>query len=734
MAARGLTFAILLASNGCCLTVVTGLSGEVGGHGSSSGPGSSTGPLGSTGGTTGGTTGSGTTTGRAATSSGTSTGISKVGVGACSGDDQCLSGVCGVDGTGHCCQAACASVTPPCGATDCAADTGACLFPASGTACGPPQSCTGDVQSGPDFCDGLGNCSNNTVDCAPFACGANACLTAGMCISSADCASGQFCDIADSTCCSGLAEYGSVAVDSATGNDGVCCGLGSKTPCQTLTRAVELVDSARARHATLYASVNGGGGDWGPAETYPVVLGWGVILRAPGVFFSDPAGNAEIFDVDNYSVNDTEDFASISGTDEGVVTIGVSQAGVQSPDPSSIQIEVNDRLYLANVHVSSSAQHHTAAITVTGGATLTLGQDISVDGITGPVTIGDVSGNGWDGIVCTTEGTQGCYVNDVNLLGLSSVTILGQADVDIDAEDHAVIALSSLPVIGVTPGDGGYQSCPSKPDLAAGGGAILLTGSGSVTLTDALLQCIDGTAIDLQSGTPVLNLSNVIIQHSQVGLRVVAGTAELLNSTIFFNVIGAWQGGTGNLDLTNGDECAEKLAANNVVACNSGAEVGQSGGGISVFNASDRDLFACFVSWDTPGPDVFFLQCARVELRLSGRQLHFHRRPIVGHGRGVQTGGQLHSDRRQPGVRRLSIALTRPDRVPEPPDPSLLCSTDGLDRPNAGFALTIAHFDVPNDGFELRNLDLDLPTDDFELPTHRPEDPSYRFRTSKPPF
>jgi len=600
---RVLTFAIFLATSGCCLTVVTGLSGETGGKGSSSAAGSSTGAHG----TTVGTTGSGTTTGRAATSTGTGTGPSKVGVGPCSGNDQCLSGVCGVDGTGHCCHGACAPVMPPCGATDCDADTGACLFPASGIACGPPQSCTGDVQSGPDFCDGLGNCSNKTVDCAPFACGANACLTAGMCVSTADCPSGAFCDMADATCCSPLAEYGSVAVDSANGNDGVCCGLGSKAPCQTLTRAAELVDSARARHATLYATVDGGGGDWGPAETYPVILGWGVILRAPGVFFNDPAGNSEIFDVDNYSVNDTEDFASISGTDAGEVTIGVSQAGDQSPDLSSIQIEINDRLYLANVHVSSSAQHHTAAITVTGGATLTLGQDISVGRVSGTVTIGDVSGSGWDGIVCTTDGTRGCSVNDVSLLGLSSVIILGQQDVDINAADLAQVALSSVPVIGVTPNDGGgFEACPSKPDLALSGGAIVVTGSGNVTLTDALVQCIDGTAIDLKSGTPSLNLTNVIVQHSTVGLHVEAGTAELSKSTLFLNVVGAWQDGTGILDLTNGADCLEGMNADNVVACNSGAEIGQSGGGISVLNTTATNLFACVVSWDTPGPDVFW--------------------------------------------------------------------------------------------------------------------------------
>ena len=41
-------------------------------------------------------------------------------IGACTENAACTSGVCGINGTGHCCSAACASVTAPCGATDCA--------------------------------------------------------------------------------------------------------------------------------------------------------------------------------------------------------------------------------------------------------------------------------------------------------------------------------------------------------------------------------------------------------------------------------------------------------------------------------------------------------------------------------------------------------------------------------------------------------------------------------------
>jgi hypothetical protein len=48
--------------------------------------------------------------------------------------------------------------------------------------------------------------------------------------------------------------------------------------------------------ATLYAAVDGGGGDWTDREAWPVHLGLGVTLVAPGVFFA-PSGGTDAFDV-----------------------------------------------------------------------------------------------------------------------------------------------------------------------------------------------------------------------------------------------------------------------------------------------------------------------------------------------------------------------------------------------------------------------------------------------------
>jgi hypothetical protein len=55
-----------------------------------------------------------------------------------------------------------------------------------------------------------------------------------------------------------------------------------------------LIDAAQAQNVTINATVNGVGGDWAAKETYPIVLGWGVELSAPWVFFLDAKNGATV--------------------------------------------------------------------------------------------------------------------------------------------------------------------------------------------------------------------------------------------------------------------------------------------------------------------------------------------------------------------------------------------------------------------------------------------------------
>ena len=281
--------------------------------------------------------------------------VPQIATGACDENDACISGLCGVIGTGHCCTSGCANTTSPCGAVDCDNSTGACTFADVSVSCGPAPSCTGSILNAAGNCDGQGSCSTSTVECAPFACNAGACYTS--CTNATFCQGGAFCDVAGSACCSGLAAGGVVNVDGLNGIDTIpCCGYGENQPCLTIGRAMKLIDSAGVENVTLNVTLGGGNlsptGNWAPAgETYPIVLGWGAELcprdllhrslrraiRYNDAGLRSDAGtvNGEIFDITAYSSKDTVGYASIAGTPGYPLSIGIlAGRRVSSPTPA----------------------------------------------------------------------------------------------------------------------------------------------------------------------------------------------------------------------------------------------------------------------------------------------------------------------------------------------------------------------------------------------------------------
>ena len=528
----------------------------------------------------------------------------------CADNFDCLSGICGADGVGHCCATACASTTAPCGATDCDG-TGACVYPAAGGPCGSVLlSCAAGVQTNPTLCDGLGACTSSppTTDCAPLICGANACLKG--CTTVADCVAGDFCDPVSSSCCSGLVDGGEISVDVQAGSDTTsCCGYGGASPCQTLTHVMQLITLAQAPNVTINATIGDAGGDWQlNAEPALIVLGWGVELKAPGVFFTG-------FDISTTGApNDGLNNVSIVGTATSPIGIGTALGGGQwAPSPSAISIESGNTLYIANAIVDGNDYTGTNAIGVAGGATLVLGQDRSA-AITGTVYVGgyvfDGIRPGWDGIVCGTANGLGCTVRDAPLVGSSSVIIQEQSNRDIDAEDYSSIVLTSAPVIGQAPTSLGFGTCPDKQDGSVAG--VLLNGLASVTLDNATVQCITGYGFELlasSNGSPRLTLSHATIQNTNAGVYASAGTAAVSSSSIWYNFVGVDQDtdGTnvGTIDLSGGD------GGRNTVICSSDNEMDYHGSylnlvaGISVLNDSSATLNASNLFWDTSGPDLF---------------------------------------------------------------------------------------------------------------------------------
>jgi len=563
-------------------------------------------------------------------------------VGPCSEDDDCFSDRCGIKGVGHCCvgDAGCVTGDPTCGATDCDPGNGACNYAGAGTACGSVlASCTSGAQQDPSICDGKGTCpAPAMLACTPFICGATACLT--TCTDNTSCGSGDFCDRTHSTCCDALTDGASITVDATGGNDATpCCSVPGRAPCQSLAQTMKIIDNAQAKNVTINAAV-GVGNTWNPSnEVYPIVLGWGVELSAPGLYFYDGADAgtaAEVIDIDNYSKNDTVGYASIVGATHSVVTVGPDEFMDQSLDSSAIKVETGNTLYIANASVNGSyvvqvglvgddVYTKTTAITVAGGASLVVGQDKSA-GVTGTVTVGNAFDNeltdGWSGIVCGVSKSKGCTISDATLkAGVSSLVIEGQENVDIDAEDYATITLTSNPVIGLSPADAGFLQCEQftptpavqgKPDAYSHGAnatAVLLNGNVNMTFDNGTVQCIYGDAFLLnasKNGTPTLTLDNTTIQNTESGVNANAGSATVSNSIIWYNFNGVEQGTDGtnlsSLDLSSGGD-----GGTTTVVCNNSYESvhGRETPGVNVLNSTSASLNAQNVDWDTPGPDLF---------------------------------------------------------------------------------------------------------------------------------
>ncbi len=527
----------------------------------------------------------------------------------CTQGNRCQSGICGTTGTGHCCRIGCQTSSVVCAASDCD-DSGACTYPASGTPCAA-GTCNEDVQIGPASCDGSGSCTvSNTQDCAPYACAGAACLQS--CASSASCAPGASCEVDKSVCCAGLGDGATLNVDAVTGSDAVaCCGTPGAAACQTLTRAMSLIDSTQAQNVTLEVTVDGGGGDWSPsAEVYPVVLGWGVELNAPGVFFLDPngLGNTAIFDVRVYSSNDTVGHASIVGSAPRAVGVGMNATNTQqTDDQAAIHVETGTTLFIANANVNGSAlnRNQEDAFLVASGGSLWLGQDQSA-AITGTVHIGNALGqsatDGWIGIACDSNAhsSQPCMVHDAPLVDQSAVVLQGQEGFDISAADFANIILTANPVIGVPPSTPGLGTCGTKLDGTINA-AVSILGLSTFTFKNGTVQCIGGSGLTFgptASGNPTVNLENCLIQNTDLGVLAEAGTVTMTNSLLRYNVVGVEQSGSASIDLSGGG---------NTVICSNGTESSQhrTAPGVDVYNNGTASLNASDVAWDTPGPDYF---------------------------------------------------------------------------------------------------------------------------------
>ncbi|MSP16611.1 MAG: hypothetical protein EXR73_08385, partial [Myxococcales bacterium] len=134
---------------------------------------------------------------------------------------------------------ACASDGGVCGGACDGVDPVACVFPADETECRAP-SCADGIATAVALCDAAGSCPTEaTVDCAPYACDADATACAGDCVAHADCAADNYCEagVCVPTLVAGTACGESAVCATGFCTDGVCCDSACAGQCEACAEA-----------------------------------------------------------------------------------------------------------------------------------------------------------------------------------------------------------------------------------------------------------------------------------------------------------------------------------------------------------------------------------------------------------------------------------------------------------------------------------------------------------------
>jgi hypothetical protein len=375
------------------------------------------------------------------------------------------------------------------------------------------------------------------VAVAPIQCPGNlvcasdsACLK--LCASSADCVPPGFCSTGGA-CCAGYPQN-TLEVDGTAGIDQACCGsAGGAAACATLAYSVQLAGHSQAAHLTIHVANPPGGRQW-IADTFPIQLSYGVILRAPGVAFGDLGTNAVVFTVAPFGA-EAATSAVIEGSAQAPVWLNTYADAVEVHEPMTLY--VLDAVFDLFVN----------GVVVKGGATLTLGADGL--GASGHVAFGGIGYGGVAGVRCSgTDAQHLAIVNDLGSAAPQSVSF-SQNVYGLWADSYCSVSLTAHPWFGFNLlADG---TCPTNEST----GAIVFDGVSTLSLVNATFQCLGSGALDVFGGT--VSFENSGIVHNYSGLDIEhSGTVKLGGggNTISCNGPGpgvAYSGATGTQDLAN---------------------------------------------------------------------------------------------------------------------------------------------------------------------------------------
>jgi len=345
--------------------------------------------------------------------------------------------------------------------------------------------------------------------------------------------------------------------------------------------------------------------DWSPSagETYPIHLGYGVTLYAPGIFFSPPTPKG--------AAGDVFDVYSYGGTDTGTVTIeGNPKIDYVFIGIDSQQASLTNTAVAVNTGVATKTpvpvvlndvwmNGETEALYLGAGSSVSLGPSPVIIGSGGstanplPVTSTGV------GVYCQGTAASPATLKDVDAGGASVLQVDSQDTAHglkgtFYAYDGCNVTLSQSPIFGLPP--------PCQTPKIDGEG-LLMGGASTISLTGATIQCMFNHGIDVGEVTtlnanPTVTLDKMLLEYTgQTALKLNGGSVTATNSTIYHSRFGVVVQLAATLDLSGGG---------NIVACNTNAEPGGYTGtvpGIDVWNSSGTaSIDASNVAWDHNPP------------------------------------------------------------------------------------------------------------------------------------
>jgi hypothetical protein len=341
-------------------------------------------------------------------------------------------------------------------------------------------------------------------------------------------------------------------VDGTLGIDRPCCGSGKGAgACASIAYAAGLATGSGVMPTTLAVANPPNGKDW-VGDKFPITLGQGVILSAPGLFFSTSwVDGGRLFSVTNPQQTGNPAPTVIEGSAAAPIHMGYDSQG--NTIAGTLDIDVaGATLNLLNAELRASPAvglGNETGIQVAAG-TLSLGSDGL--GGNGTVWIGHPDAAlGNVGIHCTTGGV----VTDQGATTSPSVWIQN-VKVGIDVESGCLINLTSGSRFGLALNDAG--GCDSYPDFEE----VYIDGlQASAIVSNATFECASSSGL-AESGPFVGDNDLFQFCKTGIGLNVLfpdAGPMRLTNSTARHNDIGIYV--VGPVDLSQG----------NSITCNQGS-------------------------------------------------------------------------------------------------------------------------------------------------------------------